>query len=130
MEINGPGIVIFRRNTPFDASDVYNYQYTNQSGNPAEINLVKIAVENVIDGIEIMENSTLGDWKRMPASIDGSFTYLKADGGAFYSGMSLRRKINETATSRFGRVVLQDTNNSSSDFESINTPDPKGYDNM
>jgi hypothetical protein len=66
----------------------------------------------------------------MPASIDGSFTYLKADGGAFYSGMSLRRKINETATSRFGRVVLQDTNNSSSDFESINTPDPKGYDNM
>jgi hypothetical protein len=77
-----------------------------------------------------MENSTLGDWKRLPDAIDASFTYLKADGNAFYSGLSTRRKVDAEASAKFGRVVLQDTNNSSSDFETITTPDPRGYDNL
>lgn len=130
MEINGPSIVIFRSDKEFDSSDVYDYNYTTAYGSPAEVNLVKIPVENIIDGIDIMENSTLGDWKRLPTSIDASFTYLKADGGSFYSSQSTRRKVDEVATAKFGRVVLQDTNNSNADFETLDTPDPKGYDNL
>lgn len=130
MEINGPSIVIFRSDKEFDSSDVYDYNYTTAYGSPAEVNLVKIPVENIIDGIDIMENSTLGDWKRLPTSIDASFTYLKADGGSFYSGQSIRRKIDDVATAKFGRVVLQDTNNSNADFETLDTPDPRGYNNL
>jgi hypothetical protein len=130
MEVSGPSVVIFRKETAFTEADVFQYDYNNQGGNPRTVNLLKIPTSLVIDGLDVVENAEEGGWKRLPESIDSGFTYLKADGGAFYSGMSLRRKIDQEASLRFGRPVLQTTKNSFTDFESINFPDARGYDNV
>lgn len=127
MELSGPSIVIFKMDREFDSPDVYDYKYTNNYGNPAQIDLLKIPVNNIIDGIDVLENSTLGDWKRLSSTIDASFTCLKSDGNSYYSSLSTRRKKDIVASAKLGRVVLQDTNNSNADFETLNTPDPKGY---
>lgn len=130
MNTYGPALVIFRREEDFSDSDVFNFSYVNKKGKDEEDVLMKVPTSLIIDGVEIMFDSTLGEMKKLPAKIDASFTYAKADGGAVYSGLSLRRKIDEQLTSKFGRVVLQDLNNSFADFEVIEYPDPRGYDNL
>jgi len=130
IDTYSPALVIFRKDEDFNESDLYTFSFVNKNGNDEEHILMKLPIESVIDGVEIMQNSTLGSMKKLPASVDESFTYLKADGGSVYSGLSLRRKIDESATNKFGRVVLQDLNNSFNDFEVIEHPDPRGYNNL
>lgn len=130
MYIAGPSMVIFRKDEAFTSDDLVLYEYTNASGTPTEVEIMKIPVPLIIDGVDFLDHAEEGDWKRLPASIDASFNYLRPDGRASYSFMSLRRKIDQQASSRFGRVVLQTTRNSFADFEAITNPDPRGYDNI
>jgi len=73
----------------------------------------------VLDGVEYRDNLSETEYKRLDPSIDAGLT------GGFekYSGKSVQRKINYY---RNGRAVLMDNNNSSIDFQTINTPTP-GY---
>jgi hypothetical protein len=128
MYIAGPSMVIFRRDEAFTQDDLVLYQYTNASGTPTEVEIMKIPVSSILDGVDFMDHAEEGDWKRLPTSIDASFNYLRPDGRASYSFMSLRRRIDQQASARFGRVVLQTTMNSFADFEAITPPDPRGYD--
>ncbi len=128
MHIAGPSIVIFRREEPITPDDIIVYEYLNQNGAPSEVDVVRIPVPLVMDGVDFLNTADEGQWKRLPTSIDASFNYLRPDGNSSYSFMSLRRKIDPEASNRFGRVVLQTTRNSYVDFQAITAPDPRGYD--
>ena len=81
----------------------------------------KISVENIIDGIDMMYDSETADFKRLPSSVDAGFNYIE---GESYTSKSVRRKV---AKEIDGRKILQDTNNSSNDFEVTDLPTPGGF---
>ncbi|MEM9390758.1 MAG: DUF4876 domain-containing protein [Bacteroidota bacterium] len=120
----GAGAILISGDATFSDSDIVDYTKT---GSTNTFKLMRVPVDQVLDGVEILENSQAASFKRMPNAIDAGFHFVNADGGAFYSGKSSRRIKDETASARFGRVILQDTNNSSVDFESIESPDKYGY---
>jgi hypothetical protein len=75
----------------------------------------------LIDGVDTTKD--LGSNlipKKLPSQIDGGNTYLPS--GA-YSSKSVMRK---TKTTIAGRIVLQDTNNSTNDFVEV-TANPRGF---
>lgn len=130
MNVPGPSKFIFWKEDGFTEADVFLYEFQNAAGADRAHELLRVPTELIVDGIDVMENAEDGAWKSLPESIDASFTYLKADGNAYYSSMSLRRKIDTEASARFGRVVLQNTKNSFNDFEAIDYPDARGYDDI
>jgi hypothetical protein len=77
---------------------------------------IKVANSLIIDGVELGTAGTIGS-KSLSSAIDVSYTYC--DGA--YIGKSVRRKVLKTVN---GRAVLQDTNNSASDFIPNATPKP------
>lgn len=85
--------------------------------------MVKINVEDIIDGIDMMYNAETGNFKRLPSSIDAGFNYIEGDS---YTSKSVRRKVAKKVS---GRKILQDTNNSTNDFEVIDLPTPGGFGN-
>ncbi|WP_281231518.1 DUF4876 domain-containing protein [Flavobacterium gelatinilyticum] len=75
----------------------------------------------LIDGVDTTKD--LGSNlipKKLPSEIDGGNTYLPS--GA-YSSKSVMRK---TKTTIAGRIILQDTNNSTNDFVEV-TANPRGF---
>lgn len=73
--------------------------------------------EWVIDGVENVRIDDSGVYKRLVNSID--LGYIQFRGG--YEGVSIRRKVKEVVD---GRVVYQDTNNSTEDFLTDQEPQP------
>lgn len=127
IDLTSPVVMIFRKENDFNQSDIYNFHYTNKSGSEQEIDLVKFPANEIIDGVEVLGNSSLGKFKKLSKKVDASFTYINPDGGAYYNSQSLRRKIDAAATAKFGRTILQDLNNSFQDFEALDLPTPKSY---
>ncbi|MFC0778336.1 DUF4876 domain-containing protein [Flavobacterium sp. HJSW_4] len=75
----------------------------------------------LIDGVEMTKDLGSGFVpKKLPAEIDGGNTYLTSGP---YSSKSVIRK---TKTTIGGRIILQDTNNSTNDFVEI-TANPRGF---
>ncbi|PKO96086.1 MAG: hypothetical protein CVU12_07110 [Bacteroidetes bacterium HGW-Bacteroidetes-7] len=91
----------------------------------SEVYYMKIPVSEIIDGVDILAKSSSAAFKRLPTVIDAGFTYAQENGSANYTGKSLRRKVAKTLAS--GRKVLQDSNNSSSDFEVVAPATPHSY---
>ncbi len=91
----------------------------------SEVFYMKIPVSEIIDGVDILAKSSSAAFKRLPATIDSGFTYAQENGSANYTGKSLRRKVAKTLSS--GRKVLQDSNNSTSDFEVVAPATPHSY---
>ncbi len=127
METLGTGAIIFRKKDSFSDKDVVTYNKNDDA--KTEVKVMRIAVKDIIDGVECLENTGAVNFKRLPNGIDAGFQALSDDGQLFYSGKSVRRKINNAASKRFGHVVIMDSNNSSVDFEVIDAPDQRGYDN-
>ena len=67
-------------------------------------------IDCIIDGVELVNNATKINQKRMPTTIDAGATFT----GATYTGKSVCRKICST---KDGRNLYMDTNNSSDDFQ-------------
>lgn len=124
--INGAAVVLVDKDVSFDGVALTDYDVPNSDD---VYKLMPIPVDKVIDGSENLYNSQAANFKRLPSTIDSGFSYLNADGTVSYTGKSTRRKIDETATARFGRTILMDTNNSTVDFETIDAPDKYGYNN-
>jgi archaellum component FlaF (FlaF/FlaG flagellin family) len=74
----------------------------------------------VVDAFEALQNGNSGAYKRVPAALDAGFVFASGT----YTSQSARRKV---ATTIGGRRVLQDTNNSSNDFDIITPPTPRGF---
>lgn len=74
--------------------------------------------EYVIDGINIVNSNESKRIVRLRPEVDNGMVYMTTD----YAGKSIRRKVSEITPD--GKVILQDTNNSSEDFLSDQTPTP------
>ncbi|WP_159023687.1 DUF4876 domain-containing protein [Formosa sp. L2A11] len=119
-------VVLVSNEASFSDSDIVDY---TETGSTSTYKLMKISVDEVIDAVDILDNSGASEFKRIPSALDAGFTYVNADGAISYTGLSSRRKIDEVASDRFGRTILIDTNNSTVDFEAIDFPDKYGYNN-
>ena len=71
----------------------------------------KIPIEYVLDGVEAVDNDTKINAKRMPGVLDAGITTVN---GTYNSLGVARKKIAENPD---GTPVLQDTNNSTDDFD-------------
>lgn len=74
--------------------------------------IIKIPFEWVIDGVEIYYGGSSNNKKRISPSIDAGYVTQSA----LFDGRSLHRRVDEEATREAGYEILEDTNNSSSDF--------------
>lgn len=74
--------------------------------------------EYVIDGINIVNSNESKRIVRLRPEVDNGIIFMESD----YAGKSIRRKVSEITPD--GKVILQDTNDSSEDFLSDQTPTP------
>ncbi len=86
--------------------------YTDDPGSSSTINDCLLVDKNlVLDGVECFRNVT--DSKRLRPEVDNGFTITDGSG----QGQSVHRIVDLAATAAAGgRIVYQDTNNSSADF--------------
>ncbi|WP_119080883.1 DUF4876 domain-containing protein [Chitinophaga alhagiae] len=112
LTVFGPGVVIFRA----------NFESLEKVAIPGSTLDPRIKVPNsaVIDAFEGLKDAGSVAYKRIPTALDAGFVYADDT----YNMQSFRRK---TATTINGRKVLQDTNNSSTDFEKLAAPTPKVF---
>lgn len=82
---------------------------------------VKVANRYVLDAVEVVMDEAHAIYKRFPPDLDAGYTYISLGSE---SGKCIRRKIKEVIA---GRVVYQDTNNSTEDFLKDVDPKPKIY---
>ncbi|MDR1370490.1 MAG: DUF4876 domain-containing protein [Dysgonamonadaceae bacterium] len=82
----------------------------------------KIPVAYVLDGVEAVDNDAKAQYKRMPALLDQGVTTV----GDTYIGQSVARK--RIGQNPDGTPVLQDTNNSTEDFDRNLIPQFRRYD--
>lgn len=126
LDPTGAAPVVFRSEEELSDKDIHVYSYQPQgSTTPSEIALMKIPVDCVIDGTDFVNNRESARWKRLSTVIDMGFGYIPNDQGSL-TNFSQRRMIDEDASAKAGRCVLQDTNNTTNDFEPVDTPTPKG----
>lgn len=71
----------------------------------------KVSVDNIVDAVELVDDESKMKLKRVPAFLDGGAVTV----GGTYVSKSVIRKIKETLPD--GRIIFEDTNNSSDDFE-------------
>lgn len=110
----GPSIAIFRHPDPASLP-----QFT-QPGFTSTVTYPQLPVTYVIDAVDCIRNPTVTDFKRLPTALDAGFQAVSNNN----SGESVRRKVRTTVGDR---RVLQDTNNSTNDFEVLTTPTPKSW---
>ncbi|MEN6618736.1 MAG: DUF4876 domain-containing protein [Rikenellaceae bacterium] len=106
----GSAFVIYKPSQPIDPN-VYVSPVGSTSKN------FRISIEEVIDAVELVGNANQVQLKRVPAVLDAGATTV----GGTYLSKSVARKIKTTLTD--GRIIYYDTNNSSTDFEVMDTPE-------
>ncbi|MEG1838170.1 MAG: DUF4876 domain-containing protein, partial [Bacteroidaceae bacterium] len=75
----------------------------------------KIPTEYVIDAVDLIQNKTTTITKRFPPVLDSGFATVAST----YGGVSVVRKVLSTEGNR---IIYQDTNNSTEDFEVNDKP--------
>lgn len=128
----GGSLVIFRIPSAVQRFTIGNpLALTSQPETPGNTNLVwQLPASNVLDAFEGLRDATSGSFKRIPVGLDAGFVFvrsgLRPDGteSTTYVSKSFRRR---TARQEGGRRYLQDTNNSTADFEEITPPTPRGF---
>jgi len=113
LPVFGPGVVIFR---------TLDFDKLEKVAIPGSTLAARIKLPNaqVIDAFEALQNGNSSNFKRVPTALDAGFFFADDT----YNTQSARRK---TAATIGNRRVLQDSNNSTSDFEKIAKPTPKGF---
>ncbi|WP_294478103.1 DUF4876 domain-containing protein [uncultured Bacteroides sp.] len=112
FSIFSPATIIFR------PQDTTIGDYVQQTGSVIQKpgstvdQVVKIPLDWVIDGVEVYYGGSSSNRKRISPSIDAGYVLQSAT----YDGRSLHRRVDEEASQEAGYEVLEDTNNSSSDF--------------
>jgi hypothetical protein len=118
ITVFGPGVVIFRTDN-FAALERVSVPGAAATIQPR----IKIPRALVVDAVEALRDGSSADFKRIPNILDAGFTFATGT----YTGESVRRKVQSTVN---GRVVLQDGNNSSQDFQLLSRPTPRRTDGM
>ncbi len=107
----GPSLVIFR------TDNIENANIVPEPSDELGHEVMLIPSSWVLDGFEALAYPRSGKYKRLPVSLDAGFQYCTG----IFNGQSCRRKVEDKID---GRVILQDFNNSSEDFEIIPFPTP------
>ena len=110
--IFGGAYVIFKvpEGETYDPVNNPALQAKDQSSSSKKL-YAKIPIEYVLDGVEAVDDETKVNAKRMPGVLDAGITTV----GATYNSLGVaRKKIGENPD---GTPFLQDTNNSTEDFE-------------
>ncbi|MGL6177932.1 MAG: DUF4876 domain-containing protein, partial [Tannerellaceae bacterium] len=115
IAVQGPTFVVFRFEdvlaTDF-AKNPENLQ--KEPGRPTSSSYyLMIPREMIIDCVDIVEDISNKNNKRVPASLDVEAVYMAA---GRYSGRALRRR---SIVTNDGDILMQDTNNSFEDFEEV-----------
>jgi len=120
----GPtAIVIFRTDDNIDDWDL-TYSYGKTKGNQWKV----MPKKYVIDAVEILKNSSKGidlATKRLYDDLDAGYTNIEAASG--YTGEIMYRKTS-SRRGKDGHKILQDTNNSTVDFNVSTTIGIREYD--
>lgn len=114
LPVFGPGIIIYKAN--FASLQ----QVAIPGATPTTAPRIKVPNNVIIDAFEALKDGSSGTFKRIPIALDAGFVFADDT----YNKQSFRRK---TLTTINGRRVLQDSNNSTADFEKIASPTPKGF---
>jgi hypothetical protein len=114
LTVFGPGLIIYR------TDDFQKLEKLTAPGSTSTVQYVKIPNSMVIDAFEALKDAGSGSFKRIPVALDAGFVFASNT----YTAESFRRK---TRTTINGRRVLQDTNNSTNDFELLTKPTPKAF---
>ena len=83
-----------------------------------------IPAEQIIDGVQLAPKGSVLNNPSLPSAVDVGYTYVGENDGDSGSrlGLVASRKVKEKTTQ--GRIVLQDTNNSTLDFLPNQEPSP------
>lgn len=113
----GGAYVIFRvpEGESYDPVNDPNMR-TRDLGTTSTNQYAKIPIRYIIDGVEAGHNESMISAKRVASVVDAGMTYV----GATYNSLGVRRK--KVGTREDGTPILQDTNNSTEDFERMVVP--------
>ena len=103
----------------FKSENLYSYSYLNAAGNATSANAYKIPNTYILDAVNLSVEAKF-EWIVTSPQLDMGWTYCgKVDQDKTRYGKSVIRKV--LTTNPDGRVIYQDTNNSTVDF----TPEAK-----
>lgn len=114
VSVFGGSMVIFKHPDPASLEKV-----TDPASTAATL-YTRIPLEYVIDAVEGLASAAASGFKRLPTSLDAGFQYCSGS----YVNEAIMRKVRKTVN---GVRILQDTNNSTADFEVITPPIPKSW---
>lgn len=107
----------------FKAEQAYRYDYTNSAGNITTTNSFKIKNADILDAVNLSVQSMF-EWIVTSPALDMGWTYCgKINSDPTRYGKSVIRKV--LSTTPDGRVIYQDTNNSTVDFIPESVPSLK-----
>jgi hypothetical protein len=101
--------------------DPVNTDWAVQLGTTSTTRYAKIPVEYVWDAVELGNNESMVNAKRVPGLLDAGMSWV----GNIYCGLSVARHIEEGKTLDNGSYIYVDTNNSTDDFERGLTPEQR-----
>ena len=112
VSLASPTFVLFRsEGIPIEEYVLQPDAVQTTPGNSAD-RVVKVPYGWIVDGVEVFDGRSTGNAKRLSPAADAGFVLLSD----IFKGHTVRRKVDETATSENGFETLTDTNNSSNDF--------------
>lgn len=111
LPVFGASVVVFR------VDDVDSLERVRVPGYPGP--RVRLPSAAVLDAVDALMNEDSGRYKRLPVSLDRGSTHVSGT----YTGESVRRRVVATID---GRAIVQDTDDSTEDFEVAATPAPRG----
>lgn len=110
--VTGGAYVIFKPSTPLKNSDFITATNATWGNTGREVPLT-----DILDGVQAVEKASRATTLGLPSSVDAGYIFLSKGS---YTGQSISRKVaGKTAD---GRVILQDTNNTTNDFQIQDTP--------
>ena len=101
LTVTGRGFVIFHQDAPVRGTD-----FIRSSNYPTSVGL-EVLKSDVIDAVDLVATATTKKW--LPEDLDAGKVLSQGN----YCGKSVLRKV---ASNENGKLVLQDTNNSTEDF--------------
>lgn len=99
--------------------DPVNTDWAIPVGTSSTTRFAKIPVEYIWDAVELGNNESMVNAKRVPGLLDAGMSWV----GNIYCGMSVARYVDEGKTLDNGSPIYVDTNNSTDDFERGLTPE-------
>lgn len=114
FSINSPAVVLFKAPDGENIQDFLKNTNKNITIKPGTTDekIVKLPLDWVVDAVEVFTNNINGSTKRLNPLLDAGYVRLSES----YQGRVLYRRVNSAMSEKRGYEVLQDTNNSSSDF--------------